>query len=54
MTNIEWMDLLVKEWSISRSSAKEMLHQMYQIKRYDTLRKEIQNDKGKDCHARIL
>ena len=40
MTNVEWIDLLAKEWNISRSVAKEMLYQMYQVKRIDGLRKE--------------
>ena len=44
MTKTEWMNLLVKEWGVSRLVAKEMLYQMWQVKRLDTLRKAWQNE----------
>ena len=44
MTNEEWIDLLSKEWSVSRSMAREMLHRLYQVKRLDTLRKECHHN----------
>lgn len=43
MNNIEWIDLLSKEWQVSRSVAKEMLHNMYLLKRIDILNKERDN-----------
>ena len=44
MNNIEWIDILSKEWQVSRTVAKEMLHNMYLLKRIDTLNKQT-NDK---------
>lgn len=40
MTDKEWIDLLSKEWSVSRTMAREMLHRLYQVKKLDILRKE--------------
>lgn len=45
MTNQEWIDLLSKEWNISRSSAKEMLHQMFKVKEIDNIKKDSQKPK---------
>ena len=44
MTDKEWIDLLSKEWNVSRSMARKMLHGLYQVKILDTLRKECHHD----------
>lgn len=33
MSNKQWIDLLSKEWKVSRTYAKTMLHSMYMIKK---------------------
>lgn len=41
MTNREWVDLFVKEFNVSRTVAKNMLHACMNIKSLDTeIRKE--------------
>ena len=39
MTNQEWIDFLSKEFSVSRTSARDMLHAMMTIKRYDNFKR---------------
>lgn len=39
MTNREWIDLLSKEFSVSRTSARDMLHAIMNIKRYDNFKR---------------
>ena len=39
MTNREWIDLLSKEFSVSRTSARDMLHALMTIKRYDNFKR---------------
>lgn len=39
MTNKEWIDLLSKEFSVSRTSARDMLHAIMNIKRYDNFKR---------------
>jgi hypothetical protein len=39
MTNQEWIDLLSKEFSVSRTSARDMLHALMTIKRYDNFKR---------------
>ena len=39
MTNHEWIDLISKEFSVSRTSARDMLHAMMTIKRYDNFKR---------------
>lgn len=39
MTNREWIDLLVKEFNVSRTSAKEMLHAMMSVKKEDNFKR---------------
>ena len=39
MTNREWIDLLSKEFTVSRTSARDMLHAMMTIKRYDNFKR---------------
>ena len=50
MTNSDWVNLLVKEFDVSRTSAKEMLHAMMCVKREDNFKKQFngggKNDKG--------
>lgn len=41
MSNKEWIDLLSKEFNVSRTSAKDMLHQIMTIKRYDNIKKQF-------------
>lgn len=53
MNNIQWIDLLSKEWEVSRTVAKEMLHNMYLLKRIDTLNKDT-NNKIKDYVKRDI
>lgn len=31
-TNREWMELLSKEWDVSNTTAKEMVHAMHKLK----------------------
>lgn len=39
MTNKEWLDLLSKEFDVSRTSARDMLHVLMNIKREDNFKK---------------
>lgn len=39
MTNSEWIDFLVEQFNISRTSAKDMLHTMILVKREDNFKK---------------
>ena len=39
MTNKEWIDLLSKEFDVSRTSARDMLHALMTIKRYDNFKR---------------
>ena len=39
MTNKEWIDFLSNEFSVSRTSARDMLHAMMTIKRYDNFKR---------------
>lgn len=41
MTNKEWIDFLSKEWNISRTSAKEMLHAMISVKKEDNFKRQF-------------
>lgn len=41
MTNQEWIDLLSKEFDVSRTSARDMLHALMTIKRYDNFKREF-------------
>ena len=45
MTNSEWIDFLSKEFNISRTSAKEMLHVMMSVKREDNFKKRFSGAK---------
>jgi hypothetical protein len=39
MTNREWIDLLSKEFAVSRTSARDMLHAIMNIKWYDNFKR---------------
>lgn len=41
LSNKEMIDFLVKQFDISRSSAKDMLHVMMSVKREDNLKKRF-------------
>lgn len=41
MTNKEWIDFLVAQFDISRTSARDMLHVMMQVKREDNFKKQF-------------
>jgi len=41
MTNSEWIDFLAKQFDISRTSAKDMLHVMMSVKREDNFKKQF-------------
>lgn len=43
MINKEWIDLLTKEFNVSRTSARDMLHQLMIIKRHDNRKKQFNN-----------
>ena len=45
MTNSEWIDFLSKQFDISRTSAKEMLHVMMSVKREDNFKKQFSGAK---------
>lgn len=37
MTNKQWIDLLSKEWNVSRTCAKEMLHTLFEIQKFNRM-----------------
>jgi hypothetical protein len=39
MTNREWIDLLSKEFNVSRTSARNMLHALMVIKKQDNFKR---------------
>jgi hypothetical protein len=41
MSNREWIDLLSKEFSVSRTSARDMLHAIMTLKRYDNFKRQF-------------
>ena len=41
LTNSEWIDFLVEQFDVSRTSAKEMLHTMMSVKKEDTFKKRF-------------
>jgi Zn-dependent peptidase ImmA (M78 family) len=42
MTNKEWVDLLQKEFNVSRTVAKEMLHGLMTVKQHDNFIRQFQ------------
>lgn len=45
LTNHEWIDFLTKQFDISRTSAKEMLHAMMSVKKEDNFKKQFSQGK---------
>lgn len=45
MTNSEWIEFLSKQFDISRTSAKEMLHGMMSVKKEDNFKKQFSGRK---------
>ena len=41
MTNQEWIKFLCEHWNVSKTIAKEMLHEMHRLKRIDKFNKEF-------------
>ncbi len=50
-TNSEWIDFLSKQFDVSRTSAKDMLHAMMAVKREDNFKKQFSGAKPKDPEA---
>lgn len=48
LTNSEWIDFLSKQFDISRTSAREMLHVMMLVKREDTFKKQFNGRKEQE------
>ncbi len=45
LTNSEWIDFLAKQFDISRTSAKAMLHVMMSVKKEDNFKKQFSGRK---------
>ena len=41
MSNQEWLDLLSKEFDVSRTSARDMLHALMNIKKADDFKRRF-------------
>lgn len=39
MTNKEWVDFLVQQFDVSRTTARNMLHGLMKMKKYDNINK---------------
>ena len=50
MTNSEWIDFLVKQFDISRTSARDMLHAMMLVKKEDNFKKQYSQSKSKEVN----
>lgn len=48
LSNKEWIDFLVAQFNISRTSARNMLHVMMQVKREDNFKKKFSGAKKED------
>lgn len=46
MTNQEWKNLIAKEFGVSNTIAKGMLHAMYQAKKYLEVPKDIHREEA--------
>lgn len=58
MTNKEWINLIAKEFNVSNTVAKGMLHSMYEAKKYlsvsrDVHRKEREESERMERQMRI-
>lgn len=47
MTNKEWVNLIAKEFNVSNTIAKGMLHSMYEAKRILSVNKDIRKEQQK-------
>lgn len=45
LSNKEWIDFIVNQFDVSRTSAKEMLHLMMSVKKEDNLKKQFSGRK---------
>ena len=50
MSNKEWIDFLVVQFDISRTSAKEMLHGMMKMKKEDNFKRDF-NPLKQECES---
>lgn len=41
MTNKEWIDLLAQQFDVSRTTARNMLHGLMKLKKYDNINKML-------------
>lgn len=48
MSNKEWIDFLVSQFDVSRTSAKEMLHCMMRCKKEDNFKKQFNGRRQMD------
>lgn len=48
MTNQEWKTLIAKEFGVSNSVAKGMLHAMYQAKKYLEIPKDVHRKRAEE------
>jgi len=48
LTNKEWIDLLVDQFNVSRTSAKSMLHCMMNGKREDNFKKQFSGGRNEE------
>lgn len=48
MTNQEWKELIAKEFGVSNTVAKGMLHAMYQAKKYLEIPKDIHRKRAEE------
>lgn len=46
LTNSEWVDFLSEQFTVSRTSAKEMLHVMMSVKKTDNFKKQFSGGKN--------
>lgn len=54
LTNRDWINFLVEQFDISRTSAKEMLHVMMRVKWEDNFKKQFSGRKGQKNEEKIL
>lgn len=45
MSNRKWIDFLVEQFDISRTSARDMLHVMMKVKKEDNFKKQFSGRK---------
>ena len=44
MTNREWINLIAKEFNVSNTIAKGMLHSMYEAKQFLSINKDVRRE----------